>query len=100
MAAELILKTPAEWAAELGVEIRDPDGWRTGSKLGAKSWDEPLSEDEFRQRLAGCTRNLGITPKAEHLLPESIRQELAEIAADTGFITSGRAADRVHGETS
>jgi hypothetical protein len=30
--------------------------------------------------------------QAEHLLPESIRQELAEAAVGTGYVTSGRAA--------
>lgn len=49
------LKAPVEWAAELGLHVMDPDGWRADSELGAKDWDEPVSRDEFRQRLASCT---------------------------------------------
>jgi hypothetical protein len=44
-------------------------------------------------------KGLPNVPEAEHLLPESIRQELAEVTDDAGFITSGRAAERARGET-
>lgn len=44
-------KTPQEWCRELGVQIMDPDGWR--SKCGVfepKSFDEPITKHEFRVR--------------------------------------------------
>jgi hypothetical protein len=55
LAPPVSLKAPVEWAAELGLHVMDPDGWRADSKLGAKDWDEPVSRDEFRQRLTCCT---------------------------------------------
>lgn len=49
------LKTPSEWAAERGVEILDPDGWRGRD---AKSFDEPITAEEFDRRLVECTGTL------------------------------------------
>lgn len=49
------VKTPAEWAAEQGVHVMDPDGWRRHRALGPRSWDEPISLAEFRARLTSST---------------------------------------------
>jgi hypothetical protein len=46
------MKKPAEWAKDYGITIADPDGWRSPH---AKNFDLPLDEQEFRQRLGGCT---------------------------------------------
>lgn len=43
------------WAAEVGVTILDPDGWRKHAPLGERSMDDPITVDEFTVRLAVCT---------------------------------------------
>lgn len=45
------VQTPDEWSRRLGVIVRDPDGWRNDGK----SWDDPISEDEFRRRASLST---------------------------------------------
>lgn len=45
------MKTPDEWAAEHDVLILDPDGWRRDGK----PWDEPLTEEDFLDRMAQST---------------------------------------------
>ncbi len=40
-----------EWAADIGVNIRDPDGWRRDGK----AWLEPLSYDDFCERMTIST---------------------------------------------
>lgn len=49
-----VLKTPEEWIEELcpDVSIIDADGWRGE---GAPAFDEPISREDFRQRLLRCT---------------------------------------------
>jgi hypothetical protein len=49
------LKTPAEWEIISGVKIYDSDGWRRGCPLGEKSFDEPISYDEFEERMLYST---------------------------------------------
>ena len=48
------LKTPEDWIEELcpNVSIIDADGWRGED---APAFDEPISREEFRQRLLRCT---------------------------------------------
>lgn len=54
------LKTPETWMTELGIEILDPDGWRSPT---AKDWDEPITRAEFEERAATCTqRHVNPTP--------------------------------------
>lgn len=43
-------KTPEEWAVIRGIFIRDPDGWR-----GEKSYDEPITLEEFNERVNEST---------------------------------------------
>lgn len=43
-----ILRTPEEWSEIFNVIILDPDGWR-GSQY--KDWNEPLTREEFSERL-------------------------------------------------
>lgn len=62
------LRTPAEWSALDGVTVMDPDGWRGTRDLPAKSWDEPISHDEWQERLSVSTRSLH-TVQAEHVEP-------------------------------
>lgn len=52
-------KTPAEWCAELGARIADPDGWRDGTR----DWNEPIDRAEFDQRLMRCTIDMRGYPK-------------------------------------
>lgn len=49
-----VLKTPEDWIEELcpEVSIVDPDGWRGAD---APAFDEPISREDFRQRLLRCT---------------------------------------------
>lgn len=50
------VKPPAEWAAEHGVRIMDPDGWRQRcGDLPARSFEEPLTRREFVQRMSVST---------------------------------------------
>lgn len=50
------LRTPTEWEQLLGFQILDPDGWdRSNFEV---SWAEPISESEFRTRLAVSTARL------------------------------------------
>lgn len=44
-----IKKIPKEWATEMGYTILDPDGWR--GSYADKSFDEPLTKEEFLPRL-------------------------------------------------
>lgn len=46
--------TPKEWQELEGIIVIDPDGWRKDGK----SFDEPISKDEFNQRMVLSTRTL------------------------------------------
>lgn len=46
------LRTPEQWAAQLGVEIRDPDGWRGKD---APDFKAPCTLSDFEARLAHST---------------------------------------------
>jgi hypothetical protein len=58
------LRTPAEWSVLDGVTVMDPDGWRGSRTLPAKSWDEPISREEWQDRLEVSTHSL-LTVKLE-----------------------------------
>lgn len=50
---DIKLRTPEEWAAEDGLIIADPDGWRFDRPqfgLKARSFTDPITKDEFRTR--------------------------------------------------
>lgn len=47
-----VRRTPAEWAAEIGYRILDPDGWRHD---GGPPFDQPLTYAEFEPRFAVST---------------------------------------------
>jgi hypothetical protein len=51
------LRKPDEWAPEFDRVVLDDDGWRNGvdGYPGPKSWDEPISREEYLQRLANST---------------------------------------------
>ena len=51
------LKTPLEWAKEIGVRIIDADGWRWeyGDGLQPKDFGEPIDKIEFEQRAMRST---------------------------------------------
>lgn len=51
-AEEEVCKPPIEWCIEMGVQVMDPDGWRGP---GAPSWDEPITREEFVQRVSVST---------------------------------------------
>ena len=47
------LHRSGEWSLFLGVSVLDPDGWdRTNFQ---KSWNEPITLDEFKRRVAEST---------------------------------------------
>ena len=54
-------RTPKDWCAIKGVRIADIDGWRralrlpNGRSYDAKSWDEPIREQEFNDRASAST---------------------------------------------
>lgn len=60
MVVEDVLHTPDEWCEILSAEIADPDGWRSPNY---KDWDEPITKDEFDERLLKCTINMRKYPK-------------------------------------
>lgn len=45
-------RTPEQWCAHYGVEIHDPDGWRSD---GDPAWDEPITLPDFRRRASRST---------------------------------------------
>lgn len=53
------LLTPREWCAETDVTVLDPDGWR----VDGKDFDEPVTYQEFVERLWASTVRTG--PKCE-----------------------------------
>lgn len=56
------LRTPDAWCTEYGLEIADPDGWRTKD---APPWDQPIGLSEFARRYWQCTaRGLGSEQQA------------------------------------
>lgn len=46
------MKLPSDWEDEFGVIVLDPDGWRGKDH---KSWDEPITRDEFWHRMVQST---------------------------------------------
>lgn len=58
-------RTPVEWSAQHALKVVDPDGWR---KDDGRTWHDPISEDEFRQRAAESTiREVPLTPEQESI---------------------------------
>lgn len=45
------LLPPDGWAAVFNLTVMDPDGWR----VDGKSWEEPITEHEFRTRVMSST---------------------------------------------
>ena len=43
--------SPTEWQAKTGITIMDPDGWR----IDNKSFDEPIDEAEWNERMFSST---------------------------------------------
>ncbi len=48
-----VLRTPKEWQVLTGITIMDPDGWRGINS--SRSFDDPISEEEWNQRMAVST---------------------------------------------
>lgn len=46
------LRTPVEWGERYGVDIMDPDGWRSAD---APAWTEPITLADFYDRARRCT---------------------------------------------
>ncbi|ACU71878.1 hypothetical protein Caci_2969 [Catenulispora acidiphila DSM 44928] len=46
------LRTPEEWGERYGVDIMDPDGWRSAD---APAWTEPITLADFYERARRCT---------------------------------------------
>jgi hypothetical protein len=46
-----IVRLPARWAADRGLQVLDPDGWRNAGK----DWRAPCTEAEFDELLPTCT---------------------------------------------
>lgn len=45
-------RRPEDWCRIYKVLILDPDGWR---KVGSPSWDTPIDEEEFIDRMSVST---------------------------------------------
>lgn len=69
MATPKRLATPQVWIElisaklMLDINILDPDGWRSSVRTHAgtlmpESYDTPISEDEFKERLLPCTMSV------------------------------------------
>lgn len=46
-------RTPEQWCGHYGVQVHDPDGWRTPGD--PRDWNEPITLAEFARRLSGST---------------------------------------------
>lgn len=51
-AVSVELRTPEEWGELYGVDIMDPDGWRSAD---APAWTEPITLADFYKRARRCT---------------------------------------------
>lgn len=51
-------KTPDEWCGRFDVTVHGPDGWRRDGK----SWDEPITQAEFWQRVAWSSCTMPVHP--------------------------------------
>lgn len=49
------MKTPEQWADEVGITILDPDGWR----IDGKDFEEPITFEDFEHRLVNSTIQMG-----------------------------------------
>lgn len=50
------LRTPDEWQRRIpDVVILDADGWRDAPGTPGRSWDEPITRDEYLERRNRCT---------------------------------------------
>lgn len=47
-----VKRTPEQWCEQYGVDIADPDGWRSKD---APAWDEPIALADFLQRARQST---------------------------------------------
>lgn len=65
------LQPPDVWCVRYGIEIRDPDGWRTPD---APSWEMPITLAEFQVRAAKST--------ARPVSPRTLGQIHAQMSAD------------------
>lgn len=68
MTEPVLLPSP-EWEKRLGIKVHDPDGWR-GRIPQAKDFDEPISEEEFRQRAMVSTIERIAPERADRDQPE------------------------------
>lgn len=59
---EPVLKSAADWSAETGVSVIDPDGWRRiiPGGLQPRPWSDPITREEFAVRANMSTRVLVI----------------------------------------
>ena len=74
-----ILKTPEEWSVIKNVLILDPDGWRIPE---SPSWETPISEKEFDERLLLCTQQIRPKTKITRTVIEDVlEQELGDLYA-------------------
>ena len=48
-------RTPEEWLAKYGLDIADPDGWRS---KGDPAWDEPIDLPDFWRRFGMSTARM------------------------------------------
>ena len=49
-------RRPEEWADSMSITILDPDGWR----IDGKDFNEPITFEEFEDRLCNSTIQMGV----------------------------------------
>jgi hypothetical protein len=53
-----LTRRPHDWEHVYGIKVMDPDGWRPGARGGAKGWEEPITREEWEERMGMSTVDL------------------------------------------
>jgi hypothetical protein len=86
------VKKPAdEWAKQDGILVIDDDGWRDGAPLGKKSFNEPITREEYEQRAWVST--LGPRERKKTHGKRDTHPKLGAWVRTDAFNRSGRVTD-------
>lgn len=90
-------KLPAEWAAEEGIEIYDPDGWRCGHDQDEpKPFNIPVTKTEFCRRAVKSTVG---PPRTQPPAPALTPHEQAVLQAIKAAVRTRKARDQAVSES-
>lgn len=93
--------TPETWGTFYpNVTVMDPDGWRggfvhDGTRYQAKSWDEPITRDEYKVRRDNCTVQYNVpanTPEPDPSMEQLVKAAVAESSIEFTDSTSSATA--------